>query len=76
MLMGSVYKSYVRPAMLYGSKAWCLEENEMGILWTERSIVGAMCGVQLKDRKRFMDLMFMLGLNETIDQLAIANSVC
>ena len=30
------------------------------------------CGVQLKDRKRTKDLM--LGLKETIDQLAIANS--
>ena len=35
----------------------------------------AMCGVQLIDRKRSSDLMLMLGLNETIDQLAIANSV-
>ena len=33
-----------------------------------------MCGVQLKDRST--DLMFMLGLSETIDQLAMANSVC
>ena len=38
-------------------------------------MVRAMCGVQLKDRKRFADLMFMLGLNETMDQLAMANSV-
>ena len=38
-------------------------------------MVRAMCGVQLKDRKRSTDLMFMLGLNETIDLLAIANSV-
>ena len=34
-----------------------------------------MCGVQLKNRKRSTDLMFMLGLKETIDQLAMANSV-
>ena len=32
----------------------------------------AVCGVQLKDRKRSMDLLFMLGLNEAIDQLAMA----
>ena len=38
-------------------------------------MVRAMCGVQLKDRKKSMDLMHMLGLNETIDQLAMANSV-
>ena len=28
----AVYKSYVRSAMLFGSKAWCLNESEMGIL--------------------------------------------
>ena len=38
-------------------------------------MVREMCGVQLKDRKRSTDLMFMLGLNETIDQLAMANCV-
>ena len=36
-------------------------------------MVRAMCGVQLKDKKRSKDLM--LGLNETIHQLAMANSV-
>ena len=38
-------------------------------------MVRQMCRVQLKGKKRSMDLMFMLGLNETIDQLAMANSV-
>ena len=38
-------------------------------------MVRTMCGVLLKDRKRYTDLMFMLGLNETMDQLAMANSV-
>ena len=38
-------------------------------------MVRAMCGVQIKYRKRSSDLMFMLGLNETINQLVIANSV-
>ena len=38
--------------MLYGSEAWCLKESEMGILrMTERSMVRAMCGAQLKDKK-------------------------
>ena len=36
-------------------------------------MVRAMCGVQLEDRKRSTDLMIMLGLNETADQLAMAN---
>ena len=47
----------------------------MGILQgVERSIVRTMCGVQLKDRNRYTYLM--LGLSETIDQLAMVNSVC
>ena len=76
-LKGAVYKSYVKPAILDGSEAWCLKERDMGILRrTERSMVRAMYGVQLKDRKRSTDLMLMLDLNETIDQLATTNSVC
>ena len=38
-------------------------------------MVRAMCGVQLKGQKRSTDLMFILGLKETTDQLAMANSV-
>ena len=29
---GAVYVRYVRPAILYGSEAWCLKESEMVIL--------------------------------------------
>ena len=32
MLNRTVYKSYVRPAILDGSEAWYLKECEMGIL--------------------------------------------
>ena len=38
-------------------------------------MVRAMCGVQLKNRKRSIDLMFMLFLNKDKDQLAVANCV-
>ena len=38
-------------------------------------MVRATCGVQLKDRKRPTDLMFVLGLSKTIDQLAVGNKV-
>ena len=34
----------------------------------------AMCGIQLNDRKISTGLMFVQGLNETTDQLAMANS--
>ena len=60
--------------ILYGSEAWCLKVSEMGTLRTEKYMVRALCGVQLKDIETSMDLMFMLGLNETIDQLAMVNS--
>ena len=71
-LKGVVYRSYVRPAILHGSEAWCLKESDMIILQrTERSIVREMCGVQLIDRNGSTDLM--LGLRETMDRLA--NSV-
>ena len=36
-------------------------------------MVRAMCGVQLNDRNKSMDFMFMLCLKETIDQLAMRN---
>ena len=73
---GTAYKIYVVPAILYGSEAWCLKESGMMILGrTAISMVRAFCWVQLKDRRRSTDLMLMLGLNETIDQLAMANSV-
>ena len=71
-----VNKSYVRPAILYGSEVWGLKESEIGILRrTERSMVRAMCGVQLKDEKMSKDFVLLLGMDETIDQLAMANSV-
>ena len=38
-------------------------------------MVRALGEVQLEDRKRLKDLMMMLGLNETMDQLTMANSV-
>ena len=64
-LKEAIYRSYVRPVILYGSEAWCLKESAMGISRrTERSMERAMCVVQLKDRKRSTDLMFMLGLND------------
>ena len=48
----------------------------MGILLgTEKPMVRAMCGVQLKDRKISMGLMFMFSLKKTMDQLAMTNSV-
>ena len=66
------HQFYGRPTL-----SWLpVHRSAYSIMVTDRFMVKAMCVVQLKDRKRSMDLMFMLGLNETIDQLAMANSVC
>ena len=75
-LKGTVYESYLRPSILYGSETWFLKVNLMAIFQkTEGSVDRAMCGVQLKDSKRYNDLKLVFDLNETVDRLAMANSV-
>ena len=75
-MKGMVYQSCVRSAMLYGSKTWCLRENEKAILRRiERAMVRAMCGAKLIEKKRIVDLMEMLGLKETMVQMARVNGV-
>ena len=75
-IIGMVNRSCVRSAMLYGSETWCSRENEMMILRrTERAMVRSMCSVKLVDGKNTEDLMKMLGLKETLDQMAQANGV-
>ena len=75
---GMVYQSCVRLAMLYGSEICCLRENEMAILRrTERAMMRTMCGAKLMEKKRtdLEDLMEMLGLKETVVQMAKASGV-
>ena len=75
-MKGKVYRSCLRSAILYGSEAWCLKENEKAILRkTERAMVRATCGQKVVDRKTTEEQMGMLGLKETIDRLATANGV-
>ena len=75
-MKGKVYRCCVRSAILYGSEAWCLKENEKAILRrTERAMVRAMCGQKVVDRKTTEEQRDMLGSKETIDRLAIENGV-
>ena len=75
-MKGKVYKSYVRLAMLYGSETWCLRVSKVAILRrAERSMVRAMCGVKLVDKRNTLELMVMLGLKEAADKLVRANSM-
>ena len=72
---GKVYKSYVRSAMLYKSRTWCLRENKVAILQrAERSIVRAMFSAKLMD-KNTEEVMNMLRLKEAADKLARANGM-
>ena len=51
-LLGAVYKYCIKKTLLYESESWCLQESEMVILLrAEVSMVRAIFGVQLKDRK-------------------------
>ena len=62
--------------MLYESETRCLRENEVTILRrAEGSMVRAMCGVKLVDKRNTEELMDMLGLKEVADKLARANGV-
>ena len=75
-MKGKVYCCWIRSAILYGSEAWCLKENQEAILRrTKRAMVRAMCGQKVVDRKTTEEQMDMLGLKETINQLATANEV-
>ena len=66
-------------AMLYGSETWFLRENEIATLRrTERAMVRATGSAKLMEKKRTEDLMEMLGLiglKETVVQMAKANGV-
>ena len=53
----------------------CGESNVWSTAQTQRYVVREMCGVQLRHRDKCMHLVFMLCLNETIDQLIMTNCV-
>ena len=64
-MKSKVYRSWVRSAILYGSEAWGLKENEKSVLRkTERAMVRAMCDQKAVDRKTTEEQMDMLGLKE------------
>ena len=63
-------------AMLYGSEAWCLKESNVGILqWIECSVVRAICGSQLR-QKNIYGLDVDVGFELTMEQMAMASSIC
>ena len=54
----------------------CLRKNETAILRrAERSIVRAMCGVKLEDKRNTEELIDMFGLKKEVDKLTRANGM-
>ena len=71
-----IYQSCVRSVMLYGSETWCLRENEMAILRrTEKVMMRAMCGVKMIEKRRSQEGTSLLGLKDTLDELARVSGV-
>ena len=59
-MKGKVYHCCIRSAILHGSEAWCLKENEKAVLRrTERAIVRAMFGQKVVYRKTTEEQMDM-----------------
>ena len=65
-MKGRIYQSWVRSAMLYESETWCLRENEMATLRTEKPMMRAMCGVKIIEKRTSQELMSLLGLKDTL----------
>jgi len=52
----------------------CLRENKVSLVRrTEKAMARAMCGAKLLDKKNTGGLMNMLGLRETVENLAKAS---
>ena len=69
-MKGGIYQSCVKSAKLYGSETWCLRENEMAVLRTEKAMTRAMCGVKLIEKKRSQELVSLQGLKDSLEGLA------
>ena len=75
-MKGKLDRCCVSLAILCGSEAWYLKEDEKAILRRmEKAMVRAMCGQKVVDRKTTEEQIDMLQLRKTIDWLATANGV-
>ena len=75
-LKGRIYQSCVRSAMLHGSETWCLRENEVAILGrTKNTMLRAMCGLKIIEKRRSQELTSLLDLKNTLDGVARASGV-
>lgn len=62
-LRGKVYKTMIRPVLIYGAEAWALKRREEEQLErTEMKMLRWILGVSLRDRKRNEDIRKTLGV--------------
>ena len=62
-MKGKVYHCCIRSAVSYGSKAWCLKENEKAILRrSKRAMVRAICSQKVVDRKMIEEKIGHVGV--------------
>ena len=58
-----VYKSVVRPVLLYGAEIWALRKKEEGVLdRTEMRMVRWIAGISLMERRKSQDIRRMCGI--------------
>ena len=59
---------------MYGSESWRLKEKEMTILRkTEKAIIRAMHGIELREKTSSQEVMDLLSSEETLDRQVKAN---
>jgi hypothetical protein len=74
-MKGDLYVLYVRTVLVHGSETWAMKVGDMQrMIRTERSMIRQMCRVSLKDKRRSVDLlklMGIIGVEEIMDSSAL-----
>jgi hypothetical protein len=67
-IKGKVYKTMIRPVMIYGAEAWTLRRKEELLERTEMRMLRWILGISLKDRKRNVDIHRAVGVASITDK--------
>jgi len=69
-VIGKVYKTIIRPVMIFGAEAWSPRRKEEELLErTEMRMLQWIVGVSLKDRKRNEDIRQAVGVACITDKI-------
>ena len=65
-----IYKTIVRPVLLYGAETWALRRKEEGLLErTEMRMVRWIAGISLLERRESKDIRKMCGICNVIEKV-------